>query len=242
MTADRRRRSPTEIGQARIRKEDARLITGRTSWTDNIPLPGMLHLAIAAQPDRARPITAIDVSAARSAPGVVARLHRPPTSATSRASLPCAWPVTAGHGHPRRTRRWPSTRCSYVGEAVAVVVARDRPRPPTRSRPSRSTTSRCPPVLDMEAALADGAPLVHPDTGHQQVATPGSFDSGDAGTGAARSSAAAENADVDRRQPPLRPAAADPGVHGAALASSSTRPASERHHVVGDPDPAHPAD
>ena len=39
-----------EIGKARRRKEDARLITGRTRWTDNIVLPGMLHLAILRSP------------------------------------------------------------------------------------------------------------------------------------------------------------------------------------------------
>ena len=31
-----------EVGKARARKEDQRLITGRTKWTDNIVLPGML--------------------------------------------------------------------------------------------------------------------------------------------------------------------------------------------------------
>ena len=30
-----------EFGKSRTRKEDARLITGRTRWTDNITLPGM---------------------------------------------------------------------------------------------------------------------------------------------------------------------------------------------------------
>lgn len=43
----------SEFGRARKRKEDARLITGRTRWTDNITLPGMLHLAMA-QPVRQR--------------------------------------------------------------------------------------------------------------------------------------------------------------------------------------------
>ena len=31
-----------ELGRARKRKEDARLITGRTRWTDNMVLPGTL--------------------------------------------------------------------------------------------------------------------------------------------------------------------------------------------------------
>ena len=39
-----------EIGAARRRKEDQRLITGRTRWTDNITLPGMLHIAMVRSP------------------------------------------------------------------------------------------------------------------------------------------------------------------------------------------------
>ena len=39
-----------EIGRDRRRKEDQRLITGRTRWTDNITLPGMLHLAMVRSP------------------------------------------------------------------------------------------------------------------------------------------------------------------------------------------------
>ena len=35
-----------ELGKARLRKEDERLITGQTNWTDNITLPGMLHIAL----------------------------------------------------------------------------------------------------------------------------------------------------------------------------------------------------
>ena len=44
MTATQDR--PAEIGKDRRRKEDQRLITGRTRWTDNLSLPGMLHLAM----------------------------------------------------------------------------------------------------------------------------------------------------------------------------------------------------
>ena len=66
--------TPSEVGRARVRKEDARLITGRTRWTDNIVLPGMLHLAVVRSPIAHAKIGAVDVEAARSAPGVVAVL------------------------------------------------------------------------------------------------------------------------------------------------------------------------
>ena len=39
-----------EIGKARFRKEDERLITGRSRYTDDIKLPGMLHLAMVRSP------------------------------------------------------------------------------------------------------------------------------------------------------------------------------------------------
>ena len=61
-----------EVGQARKRKEDARLITGKTTWTDNMVLPGMLHLAVVRSPVAHAKITNVDVSAAQQAPNVVA--------------------------------------------------------------------------------------------------------------------------------------------------------------------------
>ena len=47
-------RPTTEIGAARKRKEDRRLITGRTKWTDNIQLPGHAAPRHGAQPVRPR--------------------------------------------------------------------------------------------------------------------------------------------------------------------------------------------
>jgi carbon-monoxide dehydrogenase large subunit len=82
-----------EIGQARRRKEDAHLITGKTQWTDNLVLPGMLHMAVVRSPVAHARITNVDVSAAREAPGVVAVLTGQDL-AEEQGSLPCAWPVT----------------------------------------------------------------------------------------------------------------------------------------------------
>ena len=65
-----------EFGKSRTRKEDARLITGRTRWTDNITLPGMLHLAVVRSPVANARITGVDADEARALPGVIARLHR----------------------------------------------------------------------------------------------------------------------------------------------------------------------
>ena len=91
-----------EVGKARKRKEDARLITGRTTWTDNLVLPGMLHLAIVRSPVAHAKITNVDLSAAQASPGVVA-VFSGRDFAEEQGSIPCAWPVTpdmVNPGHP----------------------------------------------------------------------------------------------------------------------------------------------
>jgi len=59
------------VGQAVLRKEDPRLLTGRGRYTDDVTIPNMLH-AHFVRSDVARAKFRIDVSAARGAPGVVA--------------------------------------------------------------------------------------------------------------------------------------------------------------------------
>src|SRR5829696_5742928 len=60
------------MGNSVPRKEDAVLLAGRATFTDDIRLPGMLHLAVLRSPHAHASITAIDTSAAREQPGVVA--------------------------------------------------------------------------------------------------------------------------------------------------------------------------
>ena len=64
------------VRQARRRKEDARLITGRTRWTDNIALPGMLHLAMVRSPLAHARITVDRHVGGPRRPGVVGVLQR----------------------------------------------------------------------------------------------------------------------------------------------------------------------
>src|SRR5215510_7595727 len=71
MTADTQA-AQAELGRARLRKEDARLVTGQTNWTDNVVLPGMLHMAFVRSPMAHARITSVDLSAARAMPGVIA--------------------------------------------------------------------------------------------------------------------------------------------------------------------------
>src|ERR1700739_2910783 len=56
------------------RSEDPRILTGRGRYVDDIKLPGMLHAAFVRSPLAHGRVLAVDVSAARALPGVVAVL------------------------------------------------------------------------------------------------------------------------------------------------------------------------
>ncbi|MFC0116296.1 xanthine dehydrogenase family protein molybdopterin-binding subunit [Kibdelosporangium aridum] len=170
-----------EVGKARLRKEDARLITGRTRWTDNLTLPGMLHLAVLRSPMAHAKIVSIDVSAAREMPGVIAVFTAKDLDPAGEIGVPCAWPVTPDMKHPRRPIL-AADQVNFAGEGVAVVAARSAAEAEDALESIDIEYDELPVVLDMEAALAEGAPLVHEDLGTNRNAL-WIFDSGEAGTG-----------------------------------------------------------
>jgi carbon-monoxide dehydrogenase large subunit len=148
-----------EVGRSRGRKEDARLLTGQTNWTDNIVLPGMLHMAFVRSPFAHAKITSVDLSAARSMPGVIAAFSGA-DFADEQGSLPCAWPVTEDiviPPHPPMA----TDEVRYVGEAVAVVVARDRYTAADAIAAVDVDYEPLPAVLDIRDALKEGSPKVH---------------------------------------------------------------------------------
>ncbi|MEO6884962.1 MAG: xanthine dehydrogenase family protein molybdopterin-binding subunit [Jatrophihabitantaceae bacterium] len=174
-------RPEAEIGKARTRKEDQHLITGRTTWTDNMVLPGMVHLAILRSPMAHATITSIDASGALSRPGVIAA-YTGADFAETQGNVPCAWPVTPDMVNPGA----PSlavTQVNCVGEAVAVVAARTKVEAQDALEAIDVEYEPLPPVLDLEAALVEGSTLVHPNTTSNKSYT-WTFDSGVAGTGA----------------------------------------------------------
>jgi len=159
MTSDMQAPPVTELGRARPRKEDARLVTGKTNWTDNIILPGLLHVAYVRSPFAHARISRIDVSGALQVPGVVAAFTGEDFGA-EQGSLPCAWPVTPDiviPAHPPMA----TEEVRYVGEAVACVVARDRYTAADAVSAVEVDYEPLPPVLDIRTALDDSSPRVH---------------------------------------------------------------------------------
>ncbi|MGH8776218.1 MAG: xanthine dehydrogenase family protein molybdopterin-binding subunit [Jiangellaceae bacterium] len=150
-----------EVGQARRRREDAHLITGRTQWTDNITLPGMLHLAILRSPVTHATITRVDVSAARGRDGVVAAFTGADL-ADDWGSLPTAWTVSEDLKTPPHLPL-ATDKVRFVGDGVAVVAATSREAAADALEAVEFEFDALAPVLGMGAAMADGSPLVHDD-------------------------------------------------------------------------------
>jgi carbon-monoxide dehydrogenase large subunit len=190
-------RPGTEIGKRRTRKEDQHLITGRSTFVDNMTLPGMVYLAILRSPMAHAVITSIDASPARERPGVIAAFTGR-DFADSQGDLPCAWPVTPDMVNPG----YPSlavTQVNFAGDAVAVVAARTRAQAVDALEAIEVDYDPLPAVTDLEAALADGAPLVHQNTTSNKSYT-WSLESGAAGTGGSITDAlAAAEVTVSRR-------------------------------------------
>ncbi len=172
-------RPTAEIGQARKRKEDQRLITGRTRWTDNLVLPGMLHLAMVRSPFAHARISAIDTSEAASAPGVVG-VYTGADLADNQGVNINAWPVTADQVAPPHLPVVVD-HVACAGEIVAVVVARSQRAARDAAEKVDVDYDELPAVLDAREALTD-AVLAHPDLGTNKSSF-WKLDSKEAGTG-----------------------------------------------------------
>lgn len=184
-----------QVGQSRLRKEDARLITGRTRWTDNINPAGTLHLHVVRSPMAHAKIVSIDTSAAKQVPGVVA-VYTAAELGADTIPMPCAWPITEDMKSPHRPALASGT-VHFAGEGVAVVVARDAATAQDAAVLVEVDYDPLEVVLDMEAALAEGATLVHPELETNRNAY-WAFDSAAAGSGGSADEAiAAADADPD---------------------------------------------
>jgi len=174
-------RPTAEIGRDRRRKEDQRLITGRTRFTDNLTLPGMLHLAMVRSPFAHAKIVSIDTTEAAAARNVVAVLTGADLGEGQGVNIN-AWPITPDQVAPTHVPM-PTDRVAFAGETVAVVVARTAAEARDAAELVDVEYDELPAALDLKAAAADeGGVFAHPDLGTNKSAY-WKFDSADAGTG-----------------------------------------------------------
>jgi carbon-monoxide dehydrogenase large subunit len=141
------------------RREDPRLITGAGSFVDDLRVADCLHAAMLRSPHAHARIRAIDGSAAGRLPGVV--------GVFTLADLgPAAAPIPIYAPHPALPRPCPirplaSDRVRFVGEPVAVVIADDPYAAHDAAEAIHVDYEPLPAVVDVEGALAPGAPILH---------------------------------------------------------------------------------
>ncbi len=161
-----------EIGNARRRKEDQRLITGRTRWTDNIVLPGMLHMAMVRSPFAHATITNIDTTEAKAAPNVVAVLTGADLGEGQGVNIN-AWPITPDQKSRRTTCRCRPTESPSRARSSRWWSRAAPPRPATPRTSSTSTTRSCRPRSTSRRPPrrpSNGGALAHPDLGTNKSA------------------------------------------------------------------------
>ncbi|MDP4804409.1 MAG: xanthine dehydrogenase family protein molybdopterin-binding subunit [Candidatus Nanopelagicales bacterium] len=151
------------IGRPIKRKEDARLLHGQTNWTDNIQLPGTVHMAILRSPVAHANITKLDISGALKRPNVVAAFGAEELGDLN-GSVPCVWPVTDDIVMPD----FPALakgKVHHMGDCVAVVLATDATSAVDALEAIDVEYDVLPAVIDMEKAIAPGSTIVHEDKG-----------------------------------------------------------------------------
>ena len=150
------------IGAAVRRREDARFLTGRGQYLDDLRLPGMLHAAILRSPYAHARIGSIDAAAARALPGVAGVF-------TYDDIAPLAKTI------PMRVFELPgmdqflqeplaSDTVRYAGEPLAIVAAESRYIAEDALELIAVEYEPLPAVADLAAALSNES-LLHPQNG-----------------------------------------------------------------------------
>ncbi len=149
------------VGARIPRNEDPRLLQGRGCFVDDIQPAGVLHAAVLRSPHAHARIVAIDATRARALPGVALVL-----TAADLGELDQPTPLLIPNPaltHPRTPRPLAADEVRYVGEPVALVVADSRYLAEDALEAIEVTWQPLPVVASLDAARAEGAPLVHAD-------------------------------------------------------------------------------
>ena len=154
-------------GQPFKRMEDSRLVTGGGSYVDDMKLPGMLHASFLRSPHAHARIVSIDMSRARSQPGVLAVLSGEDTAGVLR-DIPSTTSVAEWNVELLKVPEIPAlarSKVYFVGQAVAVVVASDHYLASDAAGLIKVEYEPLPPLMDpLEAAEEDSTP-VHDELG-----------------------------------------------------------------------------
>ena len=154
----------TGIGAPVRRKEDFRFITGKGQYTDDINRQGQAYAYFLRSPHAHATIKSIDASAAKAKAGVLAVLTGDDLAADKVGGLICGWMIHSKDGSPMKAGAHPALaqgKVRYVGDHVAVVIAEDYATAKDAAEAIVVDYGVLPAVVDMNKAVAKGAPVIH---------------------------------------------------------------------------------
>jgi carbon-monoxide dehydrogenase large subunit len=149
--------APKFIGSPIKRREDPKLLRGLARYVDDIELPGTLHMAVVRSPFGRAGVRSVDIDTLRDLPGVVA--------VYTAADLEGVGPVpVAGLVPDAKVPVQPvlaDKEVKFAGEPVAAVVSETRYGAADAAALAEIDFDPKEAVVDLEKALAPGAPKVH---------------------------------------------------------------------------------
>ncbi|MGC4078033.1 MAG: xanthine dehydrogenase family protein molybdopterin-binding subunit [Rubrivivax sp.] len=149
------------IGQSVKRREDARFLTGRGRYTDDIVLPNQAYGVFVRSPHAHARILRLDTAAAAAAPGTLGIFTGEDFKAVG--GLPCGWLIHNIDGSPMKEPKHPvlaDGKVRYVGDRVALVVAETLDEARAAAALVEVEYEELPPVIDT-AAVEDAGAAVH---------------------------------------------------------------------------------
>lgn len=159
------------IGHPVRRKEDARLVTGRGAFGDDVNLPGQVHAAFVRSPHAHARLRAIDGAEALKTPGVIAVFTGADAARAGLRPIPHRPVPTNPHEVPLRSPDGtpffvsphaclPVDRARFVGEAVAMVVGETAAAARDGAERVRVDWDPLPALVTAADAVAPGAPAL----------------------------------------------------------------------------------
>src|SRR5581483_3880234 len=151
------------VGRSVVRPQTARLVAGRGTYTDDVAVPRLLHVAFVRSLHAHARMVSIDTAEAAALPGVVAVV-------TGRELAGRCEPwvgVLKNYAGMKSAPQYPLAvdKAVWQGEPVVAVVAESRALAEDGCARVRIAWEPLPPVVDAEAALAPGATVIHPELG-----------------------------------------------------------------------------
>ncbi len=153
----------TYTGQSIKRFEDHRLLTGQSSFVDDMTRPGMLHALIMRSPHGHARIRGIDASAALALAGVAAVVTA--QDMPEIAQLPTRESADADELRPPRHPALAVDKACYAGQPVAIVLAENIYTAEDAVELVAVDYEILPAVIDSREAAGEGSPVIHEEFG-----------------------------------------------------------------------------